>query len=223
MADRPIAGLVYGVILNDRASLDLYGARMQQPPHGKAPAAPVLYIKPYNTHVGHGATVSLPAGADRVEIGATLGIVFGATCSRVTEAAAFDAVAGYTVVIDLSLPKADLYRPPIVEKCFDGACPIGPSMVERSAVPDPGQLEIRTSINGELCHTRSTTDLVRPIPRLIADISDFMSFHAGDVLLVGYPLDVPTAGPGDAIAVEIDGIGRLEFRLEQAPTGGGGK
>ena len=61
------------------------------------------------------------------------------------------------------------------------------------------------------------------IPRLIADISDFMSFHAGDVLLVGYPLDVPTAGPGDAIAVEIDGIGRLECRLEQAPTGGGGK
>lgn len=218
MADRPITGLVYGVILNDRVSLELYGARMQQPPHGKAPAAPVLYIKPYNTHVGHGATVALPAGADHVEIGATLGIVFGATCSRATEAAAFDAVAGYTVVIDLSLPKADLYRPPIAEKCFDNACPIGPT-VERSLVPDPENLEIRILVNGEQRHARSTSGLVRAIPRLIADISDFMSFFAGDVLLIGYPLDVPTAGPGAAIAAEIDGVGRLECRLALEPAG----
>ena len=222
MADRPLSGLVYGVVLNDRASLELYGARMQQPPHVKAPAAPVLYIKPYNTHVGHGASVALPTGADRVEVGATLGIVFGATCSRVTKARAFNAVAGYAVVIDLSLPKADLYRPPTVEKCFDGACPIGP-VVERAAVPDPGRLEIRTSVNGELRHTRSTADLVRTVPRLIADISEFMSFRMGDVLLVGYPLNVPTAGAGDAIAVEIDGISRLECRLQQAPAGGGGR
>lgn len=233
MADRPAAaaialplsppttGLVYGAILNDRASLEIYGARMQQPPHGKAPAAPVLYIKPYNTHVGHGASVALPAGADRAEIGATLGIVFGSTCSRVTEATAFEAVAGYTVAIDLSLPKKDLYRPPIEEKCFDGACPIGPRVVEREVVADPDQLEIRTWINGALRHTRSTIDLVRSIPRLIADVSEFMSFYPGDVLLVGYPLDVPTATAGDAIAVEIDGIGRLECTLEQATAPAG--
>ena len=209
----PMTGLVYGVVLNDRASLEIYGPRMGQPPHGKPPLAPVLYIKPYNTHAGHRSVVTLPAGAQSVEIGATLGIVFGATCTRVTEQAALAAVAGYTVAIDLSLPKENLYRPPIQEKCFDGACPVGPWVVDRAFIADPGRLGIRTWINGELRHTRSTDDLVRPIPRLIADITEFMSFYAGDVLLVGYPLTVPTASPGDAIAVEIDSIGRLECRL----------
>jgi 5-oxopent-3-ene-1,2,5-tricarboxylate decarboxylase / 2-hydroxyhepta-2,4-diene-1,7-dioate isomerase len=209
----PTTGLVYGVILNDRASLETYGARMHQPPHGKPPAAPVLYIKPYNTHAGHRSIVTLPAGAERVEIGATLGIVFGATCTRVTEAAALSAVAGYTVVIDLSVPKEILYRPPILEKCFDGSCPIGPWVMDRAFVADPGRLTIRSRINGALRHTRSTDDLIRPISKLIAEVSEFMSFYAGDILLVGYPLTVPTAGAGDAIAVEIDGIGRLECRL----------
>ncbi len=75
---------------------------------------------------------------------------------------------------------------------------------------------MRTLVNGALKHTRSTTDLVRPIPRLIADITEFMSFYAGDVLLIGYPLTVPTAGAGDAIAVECDALGRLECRLTAA-------
>lgn len=209
----PTTGLVYGVILNDRASVEAYGARMGQPPHLKPPQAPVLYIKPYNTHAGHRSVVTLPAGAQAVEIGATLGIVFGATCTHATEQAALSAVAGYTVAIDLSLPKENLYRPPIQEKCFDGACPVGPWVVDRAFIADPGRLGIRTWINGKLRHTRSTDDLVRPIPRLITDITEFMSFYAGDVLLVGYPLTVPNASPGDAIAVEIDGIGRLECQL----------
>jgi 5-oxopent-3-ene-1,2,5-tricarboxylate decarboxylase / 2-hydroxyhepta-2,4-diene-1,7-dioate isomerase len=209
----PTTGLVYGVVLNDRASLEAYGARMHQPPHGKPPEAPVLYIKPYNTHAGHRSVVTMPAGAECVEVGATLGIVFGATCTRATEEAALTAVAGYTVAIDLSMPKENLYRPPILEKCFDGSCPIGPWVTERALVADPGRLMIHIWINGGLRHIRSTDDLLRPVPKLIADVSEFMSFCAGDVLLVGYPLTVPTAGAGDAIAVEIEGIGRLECRL----------
>src|SRR5262249_28732698 len=114
----PATGMAYGVILNDRASIALYGDRMTQPPHGKPPAAPVLYFKPYNTHTGHQSVVELPDGADRVELGATLGIVFGATCTRATHHTALEPVAGYTLAIDLSVPKENLYRPPIVEKCW---------------------------------------------------------------------------------------------------------
>lgn len=212
----PVTGLVYGVILNDQASLERYGERMRQPPHVKPPAAPTLYIKPYNTHAGHRSMVTLPRGSTAVEVGATLAIVFGATCTGASEASALSTVAGYTIAMDLSLPKPDLYRPPIVEKCFDGSCPMGPCLVDVDDVPDPGALTIETRINGALRQTRSTSDLLRPVPRLIADISEFMSFYAGDALLIGYPLTVPTAGPGDSIAVEIKGIGRLECRLSAA-------
>jgi 5-oxopent-3-ene-1,2,5-tricarboxylate decarboxylase/2-hydroxyhepta-2,4-diene-1,7-dioate isomerase len=212
----PATGMVYGVILNDRASLDFYGERMSQPPHVKPPVAPVLYFKPYNTHAGHQAVVELPRGVDAVELGATLGIVFGATCGRASVADALDAVAGYTLAIDLSVPKKDLYRPPIVEKCFDHSCPMGPWIVGRDEISDPARLTLRTLVDNALVRTRALDDLKRPVPQLIADISEFMSFHAGDVLLVGYPLTVPTARAGAAIAVECDAIGRLECRLTAA-------
>lgn len=216
---KPIDGLVYGVILNDPASMAHYGDRMQKPPHVKPPAAPVLYIKPYNTHVGHGAVVALPPGADRVEIGACLGLVFGASCACVTIAAAAESVAGYTIAIDLSLPKSDLYRPPIIEKCFDGSCPMGPWVVDRSDIPDPNALLIRTFVNDVLVAERNTSDMLRPAWKLVSDVCDFMSLHPGDVLLTGYPLTAPTAGPGDRIAVEIDGLGRLECRIAARDAG----
>ncbi len=215
----PVTGAVYGVILNDRGSIEAYGERMNRPPHVKPPAAPTLYIKPANTHAGHRAIVTLPRGAAAVEVGATLAVVFGQTCTRASAASALSHVAGYTVAIDFSLPKSDLYRPPIVEKCWDGSCPMGPWLVVPAAVADPGALTIETRINGALRHTRSTGDLLRPVPTLIADITEFMSFHPGDALLIGYPLTVPTAGAGDAIAVEIPGIGRLECRLASALEG----
>jgi 5-oxopent-3-ene-1,2,5-tricarboxylate decarboxylase/2-hydroxyhepta-2,4-diene-1,7-dioate isomerase len=212
----PARGMVYGVILNDQRSLEAYGERMTKPPHGKPPAAPVLYFKPYNTHAGHQAVVELPDGVERVEVGATLGIVFDATCTRATHHTALEAVAGYTLAIDLSIPKDNLYRPPIVEKCWDRSLVMGPWVAERNDVLHPGRLTLTTSINGRPAYARSTADLVRPILDLIADITAFMSFHAGDVLLVGYPLDVPTAGAGDAIALECEEIGRLECRLTAA-------
>src|SRR4051812_6220194 len=154
---KPTEGLVYGVILNDPASIEHYGDRMQKAPHVKPPSAPVLYIKPYNTHIGHGAVVILPPGAERVEIGASLGIVFASSCACVTEDTAPHSIAGYTIAIDLSLPKDSLYRPPIVEKCFDGACPMGPWVVDREDVPDPGKLTIRTYVNDKLVAERSTS------------------------------------------------------------------
>lgn len=212
----PSNGLVYGVILNDRSSLDTYGERLHQPPHGKPPVAPVLYIKPYNTHTGHGSTVTLPPGADSVEVGACLGIVFASSCARLTAQSTLSNVAGYTIAIDLSLPKESLYRPPIIEKCFDGACPLGPWMIDRADISDPDALTIRTFINDRLVATRSTGESLRSVSTLITDICEFMSFHPGDVLLTGYPLTAPRAKPGDRIAVEIDGLGRLECRIVRA-------
>ncbi|HYD68756.1 fumarylacetoacetate hydrolase family protein [Azospirillum sp.] len=210
----PVSGLVYGTILNDRPSLERMGEALSQPPYGKPPRAPVLYIKPYNTHVGTGSTVRLPRGADRVDLGATLGVVVGAPAARLSEATALDAVAGYTAVLDLSLPSASVYRPPVREKCFDGACPMGPEVVARAAVPDPSALTVRTFVNGAEVAVRRLSDLVRPVPRLLADVTEFMTLNPGDVLLAGVALDLPQAGPGDRVAVEIAGVGRLDIMLE---------
>ena len=207
-------GLVYGVALNDATSLRALGDAVNQAPYKAPPRAPVLYIKPYNTHQGHEALVRLPKGADRVEVFGALGVVFGAQATRVGEAGATQTVRGYTVVADLSLPQASLFRPPIREKCFDGACPIGPWIVDRDEVGDPAALEVLVFVNGELRQRRALRDLIRPVPRLIADVSAFLTLYPGDVLLAGVPLEAPSAAPGDRIAVEIPGVGRLENPIE---------
>jgi 5-oxopent-3-ene-1,2,5-tricarboxylate decarboxylase/2-hydroxyhepta-2,4-diene-1,7-dioate isomerase len=208
-----ITGLVYGVLLNERDDLDRLAPRLAEPPYKGLPKAPVLYIKPYNTHIGPGATVRVPAGVERVALGATLGIVIGRPACRVPEQHALAAVAGYTGVNDLSIPHESLHRPPVREKCFDGACPIGPSVVARERFPRPDGAVISAYVNGALVHRRTLDKLVRPIARLLADVTEFMTLFPGDVLLAGIPLDPPTAKPGDSIAVEIDGIGRLENHL----------
>lgn len=208
-----ITGLVYGVLLNERDDLDRLAPRLAEPPYKGLPKAPVLYVKPYNTHIGPGATVRVPAGVERIATGATLGIVIGRPACRVPEQRALAVVAGYTIVNDLSIPHESLFRPPIREKCFDGACPIGPSIVARDSFPEPDRAIISTYVNGALAQRRTLDKLVRPIARLIADVTEFMTLFPGDVLLPGIPLDAPTAKPGDSIAVEIDGIGRLESHL----------
>jgi 5-oxopent-3-ene-1,2,5-tricarboxylate decarboxylase/2-hydroxyhepta-2,4-diene-1,7-dioate isomerase len=212
----PFDGLVYGVVLNDRDSLERLGQALSAPPYKVPPSAPILYVKPYNTHTGHGAHIRLPVGARAVEVGATLGIVFGADASHVPENRALEYVDGYTIVADLSLPHASYYRPAIREKCFDGACPAGPWLVSRDELPDPHAVPIRTYVDGRLVDEHSLADAVRRIPRLIADVSEFMTLKCGDVLLCGVRYQAPTAAAGSKVEVEIEGIGRLAFQTSAA-------
>jgi 5-oxopent-3-ene-1,2,5-tricarboxylate decarboxylase/2-hydroxyhepta-2,4-diene-1,7-dioate isomerase len=87
------------------------------------------------------------------------------------------------------------------------------TVMPAAEVSDPDALGIRVYVNGELRLENSTVNLVRNVSKLIADVSEFMSLARGDVLLVGVPESAPRARAGDRIAVEIDGLGRLENTL----------
>jgi 5-oxopent-3-ene-1,2,5-tricarboxylate decarboxylase / 2-hydroxyhepta-2,4-diene-1,7-dioate isomerase len=209
------SGMVYGVILNDRPSLERLGAALAAPPYAAPPKAPILYIKPFNTHAAMGATVRIPRGADRLELGATLGLVLGRDATQLAEATALEAVAGLRPVLDVSLPNPVVYRPPVRERCFDGSCPMGP-VVPYGRVGDLAGLTLRTLVNGAVVAERGLSDLVRSAARLLADVTDFMTLRAGDTLTLGIALNGPQAGPGDRVALEIDGFDRLEITIEGA-------
>lgn len=209
------SGMVYGVILNDHPSLERLGAALTAPPYAAPPKAPILYIKPYNTHAASGATVRIPRGADRLELGATLGLVLGRDATHLAESTALEAVASLRPVLDVSLPNPVVYRPPVRERCFDGSCPMGP-VVPRTHVGDLAGLTLRTLVNGVVVAERGLSDLARPAARLLADVTDFMTLRAGDTLTLGIALNGPQAGPGDHVALEIDGFDRLEITIEGA-------
>lgn len=203
-------GTVCGALLNYAGDLETLAPRMRSAPYLAPPRAPVLYLKPRNTWIGPGDAVLLPSSAAGVCAGATLGVVIGQPCVRVPERDAAEFVAGLCVINDLTLPHAEVFRPAIKERCRDGFCPIGPC-VEVADRKGLGAAHVmRTYIDGELRAEWSTRQCVRSIARLLADVTDFMTLHAGDILMIGTPRDMPLARAGERVAVEVDGIGRIE-------------
>jgi 5-oxopent-3-ene-1,2,5-tricarboxylate decarboxylase/2-hydroxyhepta-2,4-diene-1,7-dioate isomerase len=73
-----------------------------------------------------------------------------------------------------------------------------------------------TIVGGSQVHESSTSELIRPVRRLLADVTDFMTLQPGDVLLVGRAFDAPLVSAGQHVTIQIDGIGRLETRLVAA-------
>jgi len=208
--DVPTIGTVYGTALNFHGALAALDDAVNAAPYHAPPKAPVLYVKPANTWIGYGAPIPLPSGIAAVQIGATLGIVIGRAACRVPAGRALDFVAGYTIVNDVSVPHDSVYRPAVRHQCRDGFCPMGPWILRRDHVANPDALAIRAYVNDALCQQNTTANLIRPVARLLADVTEFITLCAGDVLLVGVPEAAPQARAGDRVVVEIEGVGRLE-------------
>lgn len=122
----PVEGTVVGALLNYRGELDALSDTLSAPPYQAPPKAPILYLKPANTRIGHGHEVALPADVDGVWAGACLGVAISCTATRVPAQHAADIIAGYTIVNDLTVPHASYYRPAIRHKCRDGFARWGP-------------------------------------------------------------------------------------------------
>ncbi len=203
------SGTLFGVALNYQGLLKQHLAEFEQPPYQKPPVKPVLFIKTPNTRNQHGAEVVHPGPGERLQPGPALAVVMGKNASRVSPAEALDYVAGYTLVNEFSLPEDSYYRPAVKAKCRDGFCAIGPELIPTAQIANPHGLAIKLYVNGEVRQHNTTANFVRNIPLLIAEISEFMTLHAGDVLITGTPEGRVDVQPGDTVEVEISGLGRL--------------
>jgi 5-oxopent-3-ene-1,2,5-tricarboxylate decarboxylase/2-hydroxyhepta-2,4-diene-1,7-dioate isomerase len=132
--------------------------------------------------------------------------VIGRTATRVSAKRAFDYIAGYTLVADLSVPHASVYRPSVRFRARDGFCVVGPAVVAARHVANPDELAIGISLNGAHAFAASTASSVRNVARLLADVTDFMTLSAGDVITLGVPHGSPVAHIGDAAALSIGAL-----------------
>lgn len=208
-----IQGTVYGVALNNREHVKAQSEAFRKLPYQTPPSAPVLFIKPRNTFLVHGGTIQLPPALPELEASAALALVFASDTRRVPAEQALNAVAGYTLAIDLSEPGADFFRPPVREKCRDGFLPIGPSIVARDSITDLEDVVVRLEIDGAEAATFRVGQSIRPIAKLIEHVSAFMTFRAGDALLAAATPPGPRAPVGSRISVVAHDIGCLECVL----------
>lgn len=220
-------GTVYGTLLNFRREAGLWAARAAEPPHKGAPRAPVLYIKTANTFRTAGEAVELPAGAPEVEVGASLGLVFGnfkdfwpvpiveRSLSAIDSgvSATLPGVAGVVLLNDLSLPHASYYRPPVKYRNLDGFLGVGARVRPLAAAGDLGALALTVRINGEQRQTVELATLVRDAATLLAEVNAFMTLRPGDILMLGTDcLDDgtrPRARAGDRIEISAPGFDPL--------------
>lgn len=185
------------------------------------PQYPIVFSKYANTVIAHGDDIVLPRVTDQVDYEAELGFVIGRRARYVKAADAMEYVAGYLPINDVS---ARDYQTRISQwtmgKTFDTFAPMGPALVTRDEVPDPGNLRISLSIDGETLQDSNTNELIFGIPQLVEALSEVMTLEPGDVVSTGTPPGVGMARtpqrylrPGERVSVSIEGVGTLTNRV----------
>lgn len=173
------------------------------------PEEPIIFLKAPSSVIGPGEPIIYPPGGItvRVDYEAELGIVIGKRCKAVRADDAFDFIAGYTCVNDVTA--RDLQTKDgqwSRAKSFDTFCPIGPCIETEL---DPSDLKVQAILNDKTVQESSTRELVFGVPEIIEFVSTAMTLLPGDVIATGTPPGIGPMEAGDTITVDVEGIGRL--------------
>jgi 5-oxopent-3-ene-1,2,5-tricarboxylate decarboxylase/2-hydroxyhepta-2,4-diene-1,7-dioate isomerase len=195
-----------------------YRSRAVEYRMAKLPATPSYFMKPPSSLSAHGEPVTRPLGCRFLNYEGEVAVVIGRRCRGASIDDALQYVAGYTVANDWGVhdfrhaDRGSMLR----VKGQDGFCPLGPALVDAADV-DPDDLTLRTYVNDELVQEGHTgTDLMFSFAYQIADVARLITLEPGDVLLTGTPANSRPVQPGDRVAVEVDGMGRLENHVVQS-------
>ena len=187
-------GTVYGALLNFKREWEVWAPRMNEAPYKGGPKAPVLFIKTANTFSPSGGAIALPSGVQEVDIGANLAWVMGEDAQPVA----------CVLMNDVSIPHESYYRPPVKYKCIDGFLGVGSKALEIQNLNSDAMV-LRVSVNGVLVQRVDYAQTVRKSRALLQDIATFMTFQAGDVLMLGSDClpggNRPRAKRGDRVEI----------------------
>jgi 5-oxopent-3-ene-1,2,5-tricarboxylate decarboxylase/2-hydroxyhepta-2,4-diene-1,7-dioate isomerase len=195
-----------------------YRSRAEEYRMARLPSQPSYFMKPPSSLSAHLEPVVRPTGCRFLNYEGEVAVVIGRRCRGVSLEDALDCVGGYTVANDWGVhdfrhaDRGSMLR----VKGQDGFCPLGPVLVDAADV-DPADLTLRTFVNGEeVQHGHTGTDLLFSFANQIADVARLITLEPGDVLLTGTPAHSRPVEPGDIVAVEVEGIGRLENTVVQS-------
>ena len=190
---------------------------------GPPPAMPYSFLRPPACLAGHRETIRLPAQSQMVDWEAELGVVIGRRFRGGDPDAAMAAIAGYTIVNDLSARDWIAGRSPmvgidwVVQKGWDGFQPTGPWIVPAEFVPDPQALAIELTLNGAVKQKSNTGQMVFGVREIVRHLGMVMTLEPGDIIATGTPAGVGFGRKppefiraGDKVSVSIAQLGTLE-------------
>ena len=184
------------------------------------PSEPVVFLKPPSALVADGGTVELPRQSQDVHHEVELVAVIGTGGKDIAEADALDHVAGYALGLDLTArdlqrKAKDAGKPWSVAKGFDTFAPLGP-IAAADSLGDVQALGIELKVNGEVRQSGNTGQMLFPIARLVALLSEVFTLEPGDLIYTGTPEGVGPVRDGDVLEATGDGLAPLTVTARTA-------
>lgn len=185
------------------------------------PASPTYFSKLPRALADPFAEIPLPSASDRVDYEGELAVVVGRGGRDVAPEDAWGAVAGLTVMNDVSM--RDYQRRTIqwfAGKTWEASTPFGPAVVTPDELDYPEGLELLVEVNGEERQRAPVSDLLFGVPDLVSDLSKIFTLRPGDIIATGTPGGVGEAmesflADGDVVEVTISGLGSIRNRFRE--------
>jgi 2,4-diketo-3-deoxy-L-fuconate hydrolase len=185
------------------------------------PEAPLLFCKTPNALNGPFDPVLLPRSSDQIDWEVELAVVIGRAGKRIPAARAFDHIAGYTVMNDVSGRRAQFAHSQWFRgKSFDTFAPMGPALVTPDEIGDVHDLRLTAKVNGRVMQSGTTRDMLFRIDEIIANVSEDITLQPGDVISTGTPAGVGifrnppvVLQAGDEVECWVEKIGAIRNRV----------
>jgi 2,4-diketo-3-deoxy-L-fuconate hydrolase len=169
-----------------------------------------LFLKANSSLIGASQAIEIAQADRRHDHEGELGVVIGKDCRNVTRANALNYVAGYAIALDMTVRGSEDRS---FRKSLDTYSVLGPWLVTRDEIADPGVLDLWLTVNGQPRQRTNTRHLIYDVPRLIEYASSFYTLHPGDIIMTGTPEGVGPVVPGDVIDVGIESIGQMQVKV----------
>lgn len=183
------------------------------------PEHPSVFLRIRESLVGHHARLQSPRASDQYDFEGEIAAIIGEHVDTVSETSAFDAIAGYTLLMDGSVRDYQKHSL-LAGKNFFATGAVGPAVTPATTIQDPGSIGLETLVNGEIVQSGRLSELIFSVPSLISYLSHITPLRPGDVISTGTPAGVGMARTpplwlkaGDEVEVRSDQLGRLRNKI----------
>lgn len=189
------------------------------------PEEPIVFMKAVSALAGPDDDLEKPRGSEAMDWEVELAVVIGTRAKYVSEADAESHIAGYAIMNDVSERNFQQKRSGqwTKGKSHDTFGPLGPWLVTRDEIADPGRLDMWLDVNGERRQTGNTETLIFKVPHLVSYLSHFMTLEPGDIISTGTPPGVGQGmkppqylQEGDTVELGIEGLGQQRQKVVSA-------
>jgi 2-keto-4-pentenoate hydratase/2-oxohepta-3-ene-1,7-dioic acid hydratase in catechol pathway len=174
-----------------------------------------LFLKAPSSLVGPGEGIGLRKLDRRNDHEVELAFVIGKPGNNISRDQALNHVAGYSIALDITIRGSEDRS---FRKSPDSYSVLGPWLVTKDEIPNPGELDLSIAVNGEVRQSSNTRNMILGVAELIEFASSFYTLHPGDIFMTGTPEGVSQIAPGDLIVASVEKVGTMQVKVRAAQT-----